>query len=129
VHCQCGQNNRASYPDGIVAPVCYGPGMQSLGSYLSVRQYLPVERITELLSSLFGLSLSTGGVCYLLKKLKQKATPVYESIRQFVLKGRVVGADETGVNRYNVPDIFFIDNRYFMHRDWFCRLFGFVKMQ
>ena len=98
VHCQCGHNNRASYPHGVVAPVSYGPGVQSLVSYLSVRQYLPVERMTELLSSLFGLSLSTGGVCYLLEKVKQKATPVYESIRQFVLKGRVVGADETGVN-------------------------------
>jgi len=98
VYCQCGHNNRASYPDGIVTPVSYGPGVQSLVSYLSVRQYLPVERITELLSSLFGLSLSTGGVCYLLEKVKQKAAPVYESIRQFVLKGRVIGADETGVN-------------------------------
>ena len=98
VHCRCGQNNKASYPDGVITPVSYGPGVQSLVSYLSVRQYLPVERITELLSSLFGLSLSTGGVCYLLEKVKQKATPVYESIRQFVLKGRVIGADETGVN-------------------------------
>lgn len=98
VCCPCGHNNRASYPDGVVTPVSYGPGVQSLVSYLSVRQYLPVERITELLSSLFGLSLSTGGVCYLLGKVKQKAAPVYESIRQFVLKGKVIGADETGVN-------------------------------
>lgn len=98
VCCPCGHNNRASYPNGVVTPVCYGPGVQSLVAYLSVRQYLPVERITELLSSLFGLSLSTGGVCYLLEKVKQKATPVYESIRQFVLKGKVIGADETGVN-------------------------------
>ena len=98
VCCQCGHNNRASYPNGVVTPVSYGPGVQSLVAYLSVRQYLPIERITELLSSLFGLSLSTGGVCYLLEKVKQKATPVYESIRQFVLKGKVIGADETGVN-------------------------------
>jgi len=98
VCCPCGQNNRASYPNGVVTSVSYGPGVQSLVAYLSVRQYLPVERITELLSSLFGLSLSTGGVCYLLEKVKQKAAPVYESIRQFVLKGKVIGADETGVN-------------------------------
>jgi transposase len=98
VHCQCGHNNKASYPEGILTPVSYGPGVQSLVSYLSVRQYLPVERITELLSSLFGLSLSTGGVCYLLEKVKQKALPVYETIRQIVAKGKVIGADETGVN-------------------------------
>lgn len=98
VHCRCGHNNKASYPDGIITPVSYGPGVQSLVSYLSVRQYLPVERITELLSSLCGLSLSTGGVCYLLDKVKQKALPVYETIRQMVVHGKVIGADETGVN-------------------------------
>jgi transposase len=98
VHCRCGHNNKASYPEGILTPVSYGPGVQSLVSYLSVRQYLPVERITELLSSLCGLSLSTGGVCYLLEKVKQKALPIYETIRQIVANGRVIGADETGVN-------------------------------
>ncbi|MDP1725347.1 MAG: IS66 family transposase [Bacteroidota bacterium] len=98
VHCRCGHNNKASYPDGVLTPVSYGPGVQSLVSYLSVRQYLPVERITELLSSLCGLSLSTGGVCYLLEKVKQKALPVYETIRQMVANGKVIGADETGVN-------------------------------
>lgn len=72
--------------------------MQSLVSYLGVRQYLPIERITELLSSLFNLSLSTGGVCYLLEKMKQKALPVYETIRQMAASGKVTGADETGVN-------------------------------
>jgi transposase len=98
VHCRCGHNNKASYPEGILTSVSYGPGVQSLVSYLSVRQYLPVERITELLSSLCGLSLSTGGVCYLLEKVKQKALPIYETIRQIVANGRVIGADETGVN-------------------------------
>jgi transposase len=98
VHCQCGHNNKAFYPDGVITPVSYGPGVQSLVSYLSVRQYLPVERITELLSSLCGLSLSTGGVCYLLEKVKQKALPIYETIRQMVTNGKVIGADETGVN-------------------------------
>jgi transposase len=98
VHCRCGHNNKASYPEGILTPVSYGPGVQSLVSYLSVRHYLPVERITELLSSLCGLSLSTGGVCYLLEKVKQKALPIYETIRQIIANGKVIGADETGVN-------------------------------
>lgn len=98
VRCLCGHTNEGSYPVGIVTPVSYGSGVQSLVSYLSVRQYLPVERITELLSSVFGLSLSTGGVCYLLDKVRQKADSAYESIRQVVLNGKVIGADETGVN-------------------------------
>lgn len=98
VQCRCGHHNRASYPEGIATPVSYGPNVQSLVSYLSVRQYMPVERITELLSSVFRLPLSTGGVSYLLEKMKQKALPVYETIRQMVVTGKVTGADETGVN-------------------------------
>jgi hypothetical protein len=69
-----------------------------LVSYLSVRQYLSIERVAELLASVFGLSLSPGGVCYLLDKVRQKAATAYETIRQVVLNGMVIGADETGVN-------------------------------
>jgi transposase len=98
VRCRCGHENMAAFPEGIVAPVSYGPGVQSLVAYLSVRQYIPVERTAELMSNVFGLPISTGGVCYLLEKVKQKAVPAYGSIRQLVLEGKVIGADETGAN-------------------------------
>ncbi len=98
IKCKCGHENTAAFPQGIVAPVSYGPGVQSLVAYLSVRQYIPVERTAELISNVFGLPISTGGVCYLLEKVKQKAVPVYKSIRQLVLEGKVNGADETGAN-------------------------------
>jgi len=91
--CKCGYKNKTSFPPNVVSPVSYGPGVQSLVAYLSTRQYIPVERTTELLSSLFGR-----GVCYLLEKTKQKALPMYEHIRKFILDGRVTGGDETGVN-------------------------------
>jgi transposase len=46
----------------------------------------------------FSLPVSTGGIGYILDKMKRKATATYESIRQNVLKHKVIGADETGVN-------------------------------
>jgi transposase len=98
IRCRCGHENTAAFPEGIVSPVCYGPNTQSLVAYLSTRQYIPVERTAELMSNVFGLPISTGGVCYLLEKVRQKAVPVYEAIRQLVLRGNVIGADETGVN-------------------------------
>ena len=97
-HCKCGHINRASFPSGVTAPVSYGENVQALTAYLSTRQYLPFKRLSELLSDVFGLSLSTGGIDYLLNKMKSKATAVYESIRQNVLKNNVIGADETGVS-------------------------------
>jgi transposase len=95
--CKCGQLNQSSFPLGVKAPVSYGENVQALTAYLSVRQYLPFNRLAELLSNLFGLSVSTGGIDYILTKMKSKASIAYESIRQNVLKNRVMGADETGV--------------------------------
>lgn len=96
--CTCGHLNVASFSPGVTAPVSYGENVQALTAYLSARQYLPVKRMAELLSDMFGLSVSTGGIDYILNKMQRKATAVYESIRQNVLKNLVMGADETGVN-------------------------------
>lgn len=96
--CTCGHLNRSSYPLGVTAPVSYGGNVQSLISYLSIRQYLPVKRSAEFLKDVFNLPISTGGIDYVLNKVIKKAMVAYEFIRQNVLQNNVIGADETGVN-------------------------------
>jgi len=96
--CKCGHLNQSSFPTGVNAPVSYGENVQALTAYLSVRQCVPFNRLAELLSNLFGLSVSTGGIDYILTKMKSKASVAYESIRQNVLKNKVIGADETGIS-------------------------------
>lgn len=59
---------------------------------------MPVGRSAGFLNDIFKIPISTGGICYLLNKTKQKAVPVYQAIRRFVLSQRVIGDDETGVN-------------------------------
>jgi transposase len=96
--CKCGHLNRASYPNGVTAPVSYGENVQSVIAYMNTRQILPVMRLAEFLTDVLGLSVSTGGIGYIMNKMKKKAAGIYESIRQNVLKNTVIGADETGVN-------------------------------
>lgn len=96
--CNCGHETLAEYPANVEAPVSYGANVQSMVAYLSARQYIPVERITEFFASVLNLKISSGGVCYLLEKSRRKSAPHYEYIRQFVLGSPIVGADETGVN-------------------------------
>ena len=96
--CKCGHLNQSSFPTGVNAPVSYGENVQALTAYLSVRQCVPFNRLAELLSNLFGISVSTGGIDYILTKMKSKASVAYESIRQNVLKNKVIGADETGIS-------------------------------
>jgi len=62
------------------------------------RQFVPIKRTSEIFTDVFGIPISTGNVDYILNKMKSKAATTYESIRQRVLKNKVIGADETGVN-------------------------------
>lgn len=96
--CTCGHCNDSAFPKGVNTPVSYGAGVQSMVAYLNARHYVPVERSAEFLNDIFKVPISTGGICYLLNKTKQKALPAYEAIRQFVSQQTVIGGDETGVN-------------------------------
>ena len=96
--CTCGHYNQGTFPNGVDTPVSYGSGVQSLIAYLHARHYVPVARTAEVLKDIFHIPVSSGGICYLLNKAKEKATPVYEAIRQFVLGQPVIGGDETSVN-------------------------------
>jgi transposase len=96
--CSCGHCNESSFPDGVQTPVSYGSGVQAMVAYLNTRQYMSISRTSEMFKTVFGIELSTGGVCHILQKMKHKAQPAYESIRQFVLRSTVIGGDETGVN-------------------------------
>jgi transposase len=95
--CKCGHLNKASYPSGVTAPVSYGENVQALIAYLSTRQYLPVMRLSEFLSHMFGISVSTGGIDYILNKIQKKASFIYESIHKNVLKNNVIGATRAWV--------------------------------
>ncbi len=44
---QCQQINRVAFPEGIAAPVQYGPAFAALGVYLVQQQLLPYERAVK----------------------------------------------------------------------------------
>jgi len=96
--CKCVHINKASYPMGITASVSYGGNVQALIAYFCIRQFTPIKRTSEIFTNVFAVPISTGGVDYILNKVKSKSDATYESIRQSVLKNKVIGADETGVN-------------------------------
>lgn len=49
------------------------------------------------MGDVFNIDISEGGIHYLLSRFADRATPLYETIRQRVAVSTVVGADETGV--------------------------------
>ncbi len=60
-HCcrcgQCGAGTRASFPEGVAAPVQYGPRILAIVVYLAHYQLLPEDRLAELKGDLFGVKL------------------------------------------------------------------------
>lgn len=95
--CTCGHAFESDFPEGVDWPVSYGKNIESLVGYLNVRQYLPFKRLQEMMRDVFGVSISEGGLHYLLNRLSGKGVAAYEIIRQTVLNSSVIGTDETGM--------------------------------
>lgn len=94
--CCCGHCTNGSFPKGVKAPVSYGPGIEAFIAYLSVRQYVPIKRIEELLRQMFGLKISASTICNKLAQSSDKLLLYYTWIHGQIERSKVVGSDETG---------------------------------
>lgn len=92
----CGTCTVADMPEELISPVQYGPTVSALVGYLNIYQYLPYQRISNLMGGIFQLPISQGTVKNMLSKLAAKATPAYQEIARKVSTSKVIGADETG---------------------------------
>lgn len=93
----CGYLTRSQLPEHLHANIQYGPQISALIGYFSVRQYLPYNRIAEMMGDVFNAPLSQGTVDNILQRLSLKATSVYEQIKLKVEQSDVIGGDETGI--------------------------------
>jgi len=96
--CSCGHTTESLFPEEAVASVSYGSNIESLIGYLHTRQYIPFKRMQEVFRDIFQLTVSEGGIHYLINKLVKKAQPAYEMIKGRLVKTKekVIGTDETG---------------------------------
>jgi transposase len=93
----CGVFVSAAFPCGVVAPVQYGPGMQSAMAYLNVRQLIPCARVAETCQDLFGHRPSAGSVVQSVARCAELLAPHVEEIRVTLSQSSLLHADETGV--------------------------------
>ncbi len=94
----CGKKVKASFPEGVLAPVQYGERIQTMVLYLHTYQLLPCERLSELFGDVFDCSLSPGTVCGFLKKGGARASPIYEAIKLAICQAIFLHCDETGLS-------------------------------
>jgi transposase len=93
----CGLNQHAAFAPDVTQPAQYGPEIKALAVYLSAHQLLPWKRTTQLLSDIFGCSLSEGALQLALQQAGQALGPVCQTIKEGVTTAPVAHFDESGV--------------------------------
>jgi transposase len=62
LRCGCGSETKAQAPDGVTAPVQYGPRLTGTGIYLWHGQFLSRDRACQALAEMFGCAPSPGAL-------------------------------------------------------------------
>lgn len=95
--CGCGVVTAAAAPDGVAAPVQYGPRLAAAAVYLLVGQQIPVARVAEVLAEVLGVTASTGWLAGLPTKAAGRLGGFTAQVRMLLTRAAVVHFDETGV--------------------------------
>ena len=92
----CGARTRASFPDGINAPVQYGPRIAAFVVYLLHYQLLPEDRLAELMADLFGVNLVAATIARMSRTCAARLQDFVVTVRDLVAGAAVKHMDETG---------------------------------
>ena len=94
--CGCGCETKADAPDGVTAPVQYGPRVMGTGIYLWHGQFLSRDRACQALSELFGCAPSPGALAAAARKTAGLIAPALTAITEYLAGCEVAHFDETG---------------------------------
>ncbi len=100
--CRCGQCDavtRGVFPDGVLGPVQYGSRVAGIASYLQTYHCIPQERLSLVLSDLFGLSAVSATLARLVGRTADRLHPFAKVVCEGVSGPQVAvkHLDETGL--------------------------------
>ena len=96
--CGCGHATTAGPPAGVRGgPTCYGPTVTAAATLLASQDVLGIERTADLMSTLLGVSVSTGFISSCLTRLDDALTTAgfEQAVKTALLTQDVLGTDET----------------------------------
>jgi len=92
----CGTQTRASFPEGVTAPVQYGKRIGAFVLYLLHYQLLPEKRLAALMADLFGVKLVTATIARVSQDCAHRFMGFADAVRDHVAAAPVKHLDETG---------------------------------
>lgn len=93
---KCHQSVQADFPGEIKAPVQYGPRIRAVAAYLHHQQFVPEDRLSEVLQDLFNCQMVPATTARITAQLGQTLQPVVEQIAKSLQSTPVKHLDETG---------------------------------
>jgi transposase len=95
--CGCGATTCADAPEGVVAPVQYGPRITAIVLYLYVGQFLSKKRTAQALAELFGTPVCEGTVARMTQRAADGLAGFLDHVKDRIAGAEVAGFDETGL--------------------------------
>jgi transposase len=93
---RCGAAATAAFPEGVAAPVQYGPAVRATALYLGGYQMIPYQRLAEMFGELFACPLSQGTLGNIVRSGGCHAATAMEPVREALRQAPTAHADETG---------------------------------
>lgn len=102
VNCRgCGGVSTGVFPEQVKPGAQYGTGVEALGIYAMVYQFLPMERTGELMQELFSRAPSEGSLANFVRRCASKVKPIEAQIKAAIVNAKTLHCDETGVRVQN----------------------------
>jgi len=95
--CGCGVTTLGTAPEGVSAPVQYGPRITAIVLYLYVGQFLSKKRTAAALAELFGTPVSEGTVAAMSSRAAAGLKEFPGQVADRIADAPVAGFDETGL--------------------------------
>ncbi len=98
-HRRCPESSEdvsGEFPEGVSAHIQYGDSVAIVAGLLNTYGAVSDQRISTLMRSLFGITVSPGTVVSMVDRCHRVIAPVLEQIRKKVVGSEVVNFDETG---------------------------------
>lgn len=93
----CGTQTRAAFPDGVAAPVQYGPNIAAVATYFSAGHFISEGRIVQVLRDLFKANVSAASVAAMVCRKATELTGFTAAVGEAARNALVKHADETGI--------------------------------
>ena len=94
----CGTVTTAAFPNGVSAPVQYGPRITAWVTYLLHAQFIPEMRVAEVMSDLFAVKISTATIAAMARRTVQRFEGFLDHVAEIIRTvAPVKHLDETSI--------------------------------